>query len=116
LRDKIRELEELKFVYKNSKAECSSPPIILPKPGPNQYCMKVHPIAPIASTKPAAWRMPNFQDELHDLHGSEVFATLDFCQEYWQKPLHKDSEDSQYFITPDGIYTDARTTWSEECY
>jgi hypothetical protein len=37
--------------------------------------------------------MRNLQDELHDLHGSEVFATLDFCQGYWQIPLHKDSQD-----------------------
>jgi Reverse transcriptase (RNA-dependent DNA polymerase)/RNase H-like domain found in reverse transcriptase len=52
--------------------------------------------------------MPNLQDELHDLHGSEVFATLDFCQCYWQIPLHKDSQDCQYFITPDGVYTPTR--------
>jgi hypothetical protein len=47
--------------------------------------------------------MPNLQDELHDLHGSEVFATLDFCQGYWQIPLHKDSQDWQSFSTPDGV-------------
>jgi Reverse transcriptase (RNA-dependent DNA polymerase) len=52
--------------------------------------------------------MPNLQDELHDLHGSEVFATLDFCQGYWQIPLHKDSQDCQSFITPDGVYTPTR--------
>jgi hypothetical protein len=46
--------------------------------------------------------MPNLQDELHDLHGSEVFAMLDFCQGYWQIPLQKDSQDCQSFITPDG--------------
>jgi RNase H-like domain found in reverse transcriptase/Reverse transcriptase (RNA-dependent DNA polymerase) len=60
---------------------------------------------PNASTKPTAWPMPNLQDELYDLHGSEVFATLDFCQGYWQIPLHKDSEDCQSFITPDEVYT-----------
>jgi Reverse transcriptase (RNA-dependent DNA polymerase) len=38
-------------------------------------------------------------------NGSEVFATLDFCQGYWQIPLHKDSQACQYFITPDGVYT-----------
>jgi hypothetical protein len=37
---------------------------------------------PNASTKPTAWPMPNLQDELQDLHASEVFATLDFCQGY----------------------------------
>jgi hypothetical protein len=52
--------------------------------------------------------MPNLQGELHDLHGSEVFATLDFCQGYWQISLHKDSQDCQYFITPDGVCTPTR--------
>jgi Reverse transcriptase (RNA-dependent DNA polymerase) len=63
---------------------------------------------PHASTKPTAWSMPNLQDELHDLHGSEVFATLDFCQGYWQISLHKDSQDYQSFITPGGVYTPTR--------
>jgi hypothetical protein len=57
------------------------------------------------STKPTACPISNLQDDLHDLHGSEVFATLDFCQGYWQIPLHKDSQDCQSFITPDGVYT-----------
>jgi hypothetical protein len=63
---------------------------------------------PNASTKPTAWHMPNLQDELHDLHGSEVFAKLEFCQGYWHIPLHKDSQDCQSFITPDGVYTSTR--------
>jgi hypothetical protein len=29
---------------------------------------------------------------------------LDFCQGYWQVPLHKDSQDCQSFTTPDGVY------------
>jgi hypothetical protein len=70
--------------------------------------MTVNLRVPNASTKPTAWPMPNLQDELHDLHGSEVFATLDFCQGYWQIPLHKDSHDCQSFITPDGVYTPTR--------
>jgi hypothetical protein len=95
-------------VYKNTGAEWASPPPILPKPGPDQYCMTVDLRVPNASTKPTAWPMPNLQDELHDLDGSEVFATLDFCQGYWQIPLHKDSQDYQSFITPDGVYTSTR--------
>jgi hypothetical protein len=63
---------------------------------------------PNASTNQAAWPMPNIQDDSHDLHGSEVFATLDFCQGYWQIPLHKDSQDCQSFITPDTVYTPTR--------
>jgi hypothetical protein len=63
---------------------------------------------PNASTNPTAWPMPNVQDELHDFLGSEAFATLDFCEGYWQIPLHKDSQDCKYFITPDGVYTPTR--------
>jgi hypothetical protein len=106
--DKIRELEELGLVYKNTGAEWATPPLILPKPGPDQYRMTVDLRVPNASTKPTAWLMPNLQDELPDLHGSEVFATPEFCQGYWQIPLHKDSQDCQSFITPDRVYTSTR--------
>jgi hypothetical protein len=108
MRDKMRELEELGLVYKNTGAELASPPLILPKPGPDQYRMTVYLREPNASTKPTAWPMPNLQDERHDLHGSEVFATLDVCQGYWQIPLQKDPQDCQSFITPDGVYTPTR--------
>jgi hypothetical protein len=108
MRYKIRELEELGLVYKNTGAELSSPSLTPPKPGPDQYRMIVDLRVPNASKKPTAWFMPNLQNELHDLHGSEVFATLDFCQGYWQIPLHKDSQDCQLFITPDGVYTPTR--------
>jgi hypothetical protein len=41
MRYKIRELEELGLVYKNTGAEWASPPLILPKPGLDQYRMTV---------------------------------------------------------------------------
>jgi hypothetical protein len=41
MRDKIRELEELGLVVKNIGAEWARPPLILPKPGPDQYRMTV---------------------------------------------------------------------------
>jgi hypothetical protein len=108
MRDKIHTIEELGLVYKNTGAEWASPPLILPTPGPDQYRMTVDLRVPKASTKPTAWPMLNLKDELHDLHGSEVFATLDFCQGYWQMPLHKDSHDCQSSITPYGVYTPTR--------
>jgi hypothetical protein len=77
MRDKVRELEELGLVYKNTAAVWASPSILL-KLWPDQYRMTVDLSVPNASTKPAAWPMPNLQYELHDLHGSEIFATLDF--------------------------------------
>jgi hypothetical protein len=107
-RDKNRELDELGLVYKNTGAEWESPPPILPKPGHDQYRMTVDLRVPSASTNPTIWPMPNLQDELHDLHGSEIFVTLDFCQGYRQISRHKDSQDCQSFITPDGVYTPTR--------
>jgi hypothetical protein len=55
----------------------SSTPAHLSKPGTDQYRMTVDLRVPNASTKPTAWPKPNLQDELHDLHVSEEFATLD---------------------------------------
>jgi hypothetical protein len=57
MRDKIRELEEMSLVYKNTGAEWASPPLILPKPGPDQYRMTVDLRVPNASPKPTAWPM-----------------------------------------------------------
>jgi hypothetical protein len=69
MRDKIRELEDLGLMYKNTGAEWATPPLNLPKPGPDQYRMTVDLRVPNASTKPTAWPMPNLQDELHVLRG-----------------------------------------------
>jgi hypothetical protein len=52
MRDKIRELEELGLVHKNTGAEWASPPLVLPKPGPDQYRMTVDLRIPNASSKP----------------------------------------------------------------
>jgi hypothetical protein len=54
MRDKIRELEEHGLVYKNTKAEWASPPLILPNPGLDQYRMTVDLRIPNASAKPTA--------------------------------------------------------------
>jgi hypothetical protein len=80
MRDRMRELEDLGLVYKNTGAEWASPPLFHPKPGPDQYRMTINLRVHNASTKQTAWPMHNLQDELHDLHGSEVFATLDFVK------------------------------------
>jgi hypothetical protein len=68
MRDKIREPEELGLIYKNTGAEWASPPLILPKPGPDRYRMTVDLRVPNSSTKPTACPIPNLQNKLHDLH------------------------------------------------
>jgi hypothetical protein len=54
MRNKIRELEELGLVYENTRAEWASYPLILPKPGPDQYRITVDLRVPKALTKPTA--------------------------------------------------------------
>jgi hypothetical protein len=76
------------MVRKNGSDEWESPPLILPKSGPDIYRMTVDLRVPNASTKAVVWPMPNMQAELQDLHGAELYETLDLCQGYWQIPLH----------------------------
>jgi hypothetical protein len=59
MRDKIREMEELNLVYKNSETEWASPPLIFLKTEPVQYRRKDL-CVPNASKKSTAWLMPNF--------------------------------------------------------
>jgi hypothetical protein len=59
MRDKIHDLEELGLVYKNTGAGWASPPLILSRPGPDQYRMTVDLRVPNASTKPTARPLPN---------------------------------------------------------
>jgi hypothetical protein len=102
------------LVYKNTGAEWSSPPLILPKPGPDQYHMTVNLRVPNASTKPTAWPMPNLQDVLHELHGSEVFETLDFVKaigRYLCTKIHK----TVSHHAGCSVHTDTCSTWNEEC-
>jgi hypothetical protein len=54
MRDKIRDLEELCLVYRNTGAVWARPPLILPKPEPDQYLITVYLCVPNASTKPTA--------------------------------------------------------------
>jgi hypothetical protein len=98
MRDKIHELEGLGLVYKNTGAELASPPLILPKQGPDQYRMTVDLRVPNASTKPTSWIMPNLQDELHDLHGSEVFTGFQTLDSFEGVDRVCDRKDDLYFL------------------
>jgi hypothetical protein len=51
---KKRELEELSLVYKNTGAKWTSPPLIIPNPGPDQYRRTIDLRVPNASANPIA--------------------------------------------------------------
>jgi hypothetical protein len=70
-----------------------------------------------ASTKKAEWPMPNLKDELHDLHGSVVFATLDFVRAIGRYLCTKRlSRLSVVHHAGWSTKTDACTAWNEESY
>jgi len=52
--------------------------------------------------------MPDVEVELTKLAGAKCFATFDFSHGYWQLPLHQASQETQTFITPDGLFTPTR--------
>lgn len=49
--------------------------------------------------------MPILEEELTGLAKSIFFANFDFVQSYWQLLLHPDSQASQFFITPDRVFS-----------
>lgn len=49
--------------------------------------------------------MPNIECELTDLWRSGHFANFDLSHDYWQLPLHREIQETQYFINPDELIT-----------
>jgi hypothetical protein len=112
MHDKIRELMELNLVYKNSEAEWASPPLTLPKPGPDQYRMTVDLRLPNASKVPAAWPMHSLQHDLRDLNGSFFFKCWIFVDVIADTFAKRLSRPSDLHHAGWSIYTDACTTWN----
>lgn len=52
--------------------------------------------------------MPVIQAELNDFKGSNHFACLDFCSNYWQCPLDPQSFDACGIIAPQGAFVSTR--------
>lgn len=105
---KMVEMERLGLVKKNMASRWASPPLILPKAGPEKFRFTLDLRYPNSQAEQVSWPMPNMEDELASLAGSKYFATLDLMQGYWQLPLHEDSQECQSIITPDGVYTPTR--------
>jgi hypothetical protein len=108
LADKMADMERLGLVRKNLASRWASPPLILPKAGPEKFRFTLDLRYPNSQAEQVSWPMPNMEDELASLAGSKYFATLDLMQGYWQLPLHEDSQECQSIITPDGVYTPTR--------
>lgn len=59
-------------------------------------------------TAPHQYPLPVIEHDLKKLATSSHFATFDLSYGYWQLSLDKESQEFQFFVTPDGIFTPTR--------
>jgi len=108
LKNKVQELERNGLVRRNGASSWACAPLIVPKPGPEQFrfTTDLRPVNKV--TIPHIWPMPDLESSLGRLKNQKVFALIDLCQVYWQLPLHENSQECQSFITPDGMFSPTR--------
>lgn len=108
LSNMVNKLVENGLAYPNPTSPWASAPLLVPKPGPAKFRFTVD-LRPINRfTVKHQFPMPNIEQELTKVAGSVHFGTFDLSHCYWQLPLHRSSQSSQSFITPDGIYSPTR--------
>lgn len=108
LREEVEKLERLGLVKKNSSSSWASAPIIVPKPGPEQFRFTVDFWLVKKVTIPHAWAMPDLEYVTAKLRGNRVFASIDIFQGYWKLPLSENYRECQNFITQNGVYSPTR--------
>lgn len=104
----VDDLMKHKLIYPNPTSPWASAPLIVPKPGPARWRFTVD-LRPVNRfTVRHQFPMPILEQELTKLSNARFFANFDFVHSYWQLPLHEESQSSQSFITPDGVFSPTR--------
>lgn len=108
LRRKVGELIQLGLVRRNNRSQWACAPLLVPKPGPEEFRFTVD-LRPVNhQTIPFIWPMPHPETAISDLAGDTCSACIDLFHGYWQMPLDPKSQEFQSFITPDGVFTPTR--------
>lgn len=108
LSDMVKKLVEHGMAYPNPTSAWACAPLLVAKPGPAQFRFTVD-LRPVNRfTVKQQYPMPNIEQELGRMAGSRFFATMDLSHCYWQLELDLDSQSSQSFITPEGIFSPTR--------
>lgn len=106
----IDKLVEMGFLFPNPDAKWQAAPLCVPKPSSRSKFRLAIDLRPVnAATIKRAWPMPHLDSEMRDFAESSCFASLDFCQGYWQLPVHPDSYDACGIVAPHGTYSSKRT-------
>lgn len=104
----VDELTRYGLFYANPASPWASAPLLVPNPGPARWRFTVD-LRPVNRfTVRHQFPMPILEHELTKLAKSWFYANFDFVQSYWQLLLHPDSQASQSFITPDGVFSPTR--------
>jgi len=108
LNDFVGNLERKGMVYPNPSSPWACAPLLVPKDAPSRFRFTVD-LRPVNRfTVKYQYPMPDIEVELSKLAGAKYFGTFDFSHGYWQLPLDPDSQATQSFITPNGIFTPTR--------
>ena len=109
LKQFVSHLIEYGMAYANPTAKWASAPLLVPKPSdPSNFRFTVDLRLVNKFTTKHQFPMPNVEQELMKLKDSRCFANFDLSAAYWQLPLDEQSQESQTFITPDGLYSPTR--------
>lgn len=103
----FQNLVEYGYIEPNPNASWQCAPHLIPK-DKTRYRVTIDswPVNPATIYK--AWTMPNLEAELTDFGGKTCFAATDFCNDYWQIPLDRDSRDACGIISPQGVFTSTK--------
>lgn len=108
LSETVKKLVDCGMAYENPTSPWASAPLLVAKPGPAKFRFTTD-LRPVNRfTVAYQYPMPNTEQELVKVSGSKCFANVDFCQTYWQLALDPESQATQSFITPDGVYSPTR--------
>ena len=87
----VADLLSCGMVYPNPTSSWACAPLLVPKDGPAKFRFTVD-LRPVNKfTEKHGFLMPNIEQELHTVSGSNYFAKFDLSHGYWQLPLHADS-------------------------
>ena len=108
LRNLVGKLLDAGLIYANPNSKWSCAPHLVHKPGPAEWRFTVD-LRPVNKyTYVLHFPMPLIEAELDKASGAKFFCEVDLIHGYWQLLLHKESQECQSFVTPDGIFTPTR--------
>ncbi|KAE8896898.1 hypothetical protein PF008_g23924 [Phytophthora fragariae] len=102
-------LVKLGWVYRNEASRWASPARPVKNPGKTGGLRQAVDFRrPNTQVLPVAGSMPSLSTRLHHTKNKKHRQTVDFLKSFWQMALAKVSQESQSYMTEDGVFTPTR--------